>query len=98
MDPSKPAGESANDIVLKRILERECTYRTRTTVLNANKKTFEGVLKTVEIVNADQKEKIEKASKATLATPVSVRKEKVPLHRLMKEKIHGTLKIFTQVF
>lgn len=91
MEPSKPAGESANDSVLKRILERECSYRTRTTVLNS-KKTFEGVLKTVEIVNADQKEKIEKASKATtLATPVSARKEQVPLSRLMKDKIHGTI-------
>lgn len=98
-ESQKAAGEtasatttSASDSAIKRILDRECTYRNRTTVLNANKKTFENVLKMIEVVNAETKEKIEKASKATLLAPAGpVRKEQLPLSRLVKEKIHGKL-------
>ncbi|KAF1317998.1 Parafibromin-like protein, partial [Globisporangium splendens] len=77
--------------VIKRILDRECTFRNRTTVLNASKKTFENVLKMIEVVNAETKEKIEKASKTSLLAPTSVvRKEQLPLSRMVKEKIPGT--------
>lgn len=86
--PSKPA-ESAGDSAIKRVLAKERVFRNRTTVLDAPSKTFEGVLKTVELVNAETKERIEKASKAALIAPVTARKEQLPLHRLMKEKIHG---------
>lgn len=97
-ESQKTAGEttsanpatSASDSAIKRILERECTFRNRTSVLNANKKTFENVLKLIDLVNAETKEKIEKASKATLLAPTSnVRKEQLPLSQLVKDKIPG---------
>ncbi|TDH70009.1 hypothetical protein CCR75_006773 [Bremia lactucae] len=93
--PRLPLGEShkipeAND-VLKTILDRESMTRTRTTVLEAHKTTFESVLKTLEVVNAETKEKIEKASKASaLEATTTTRKEQLPLHRLVKEKLLGT--------
>ncbi|DBA04417.1 TPA: hypothetical protein N0F65_010013 [Lagenidium giganteum] len=92
LHPNQGSSEapSTADLAIKRILDKEFTLRNRTTVLNASKKTFENVLKTVELVNAETKEKIEKASKAALLAPVTARKEQVPLSRLMKEKIHGT--------
>lgn len=86
------AATSASDSAIKRILDRECTFRNRTSVLNANKKTFENVLKLIDLVNAETKEKIEKASKATLLAPTNnVRKEQLPLSRLVKDKIPGAL-------
>ncbi|KAE9301215.1 hypothetical protein PF001_g14546 [Phytophthora fragariae] len=76
---------------MKRIADKEYANRTRTTVLDAHKTKFDNVLKTLELVNAETKEKIEKASKASarLAT-TTTRKEQLPLHRLVKEKIQGT--------
>ncbi|GLE00014.1 hypothetical protein PINS_up008741 [Pythium insidiosum] len=78
------------DLEFKRVLEKEYTHRNRTTVLNATKKAFDHVLKSVETANAETKEKIEKASKAALLAPATARKEVVPLSKLVQTKIHGT--------
>lgn len=76
---------------MKRIADKEHANRTRTTVLDAHKTKFDNVLKTLELVNAETKEKIEKASKASaLLATTTTRKEQLPLHRLVKEKIQGT--------
>ncbi|POM60205.1 Parafibromin-like protein [Phytophthora palmivora] len=76
---------------IKRIRDKEYVNRTRTTVLDAHKTKFENVIKTLELVNAETKEKIEKASKAsTLLATTTARKEQLPLHRLVKDKILGT--------
>ncbi|EGZ17518.1 hypothetical protein PHYSODRAFT_498403 [Phytophthora sojae] len=76
---------------MKRITDKECVNRTRTTVLDAHKTKFDNVVKTLELVNAETKEKIEKASKASaLLATTTARKEQLPLHRLVKEKILGT--------
>ncbi|KAI9992876.1 hypothetical protein PInf_014811 [Phytophthora infestans] len=83
--------ELKQDEQMKRITDREYVNRTRTTVLDAHKTKFENVVKTLELVNAETKEKIEKASKASaLLATTTVRKEQLPLHRLVKEKILGT--------
>lgn len=79
------------DDQMKRIRNREYVNRTRTTVLDAHKTKFDSVIKTLELVNAETKEKIEKASKATaLLATTTMRKEQLPLHRLVKERILGT--------
>ncbi|RLN49045.1 hypothetical protein BBJ29_006212 [Phytophthora kernoviae] len=87
----KNSEDAAMDAVMKRITDKEYVNRTRTTVLDAHKTKFENVVKTLELVNAETKEKIEKASKASaLLATTTVRKEQLPLHRLVKEKILGT--------
>ncbi|RLN85291.1 hypothetical protein BBJ28_00002747, partial [Nothophytophthora sp. Chile5] len=84
-------GSGTGDTVMKRITEKEAVVRNRTTILDAHKTTFENVLKTLELVNAETKEKIEKASKASsLLAPTNARKEQLPLHRLVKERFLGT--------
>ncbi|RLN65282.1 hypothetical protein BBJ28_00003447, partial [Nothophytophthora sp. Chile5] len=84
-------GSGTGDVVMKRITEKEAAVRNRTTILDAHKTTFENVLKTLELVNAETKEKIEKASKASsLLAPTNARKEQLPLHRLVKERFLGT--------
>ncbi|KAK1941363.1 Protein CDC73 [Phytophthora citrophthora] len=76
---------------MKRITDKEYVHRSRTTVLDAHKTKFDNVVKTLELVNAETKEKIEKASKASaLLATTTARKEQLPLHRLVKEKILGT--------
>ncbi|OWY98521.1 Parafibromin [Phytophthora megakarya] len=76
---------------MKRVTDKEYVNRSRTTVLDAHKTKFDNVIKTLELVNAETKEKIEKASKAsTLLATTTARKEQLPLHRLVKEKILGT--------
>jgi len=76
---------------MKRIAAKEYATRSRTTVLDAHKTKFDNVIKTLELVNAETKEKIEKASKqSALLTSTAARKEQLPLHRLVKEKFHGT--------
>ncbi|KAG7395800.1 accessory factor associated with RNA polymerase II [Phytophthora boehmeriae] len=87
----KSSEEAAMDAVMKRITDKEYVNRSRTTVLDAHKTKFDNVVKTLELVNAETKEKIEKASKAsTLLATTTARKEQLPLHRLVKEKILGT--------
>ncbi|KAG3008008.1 hypothetical protein PC123_g16502 [Phytophthora cactorum] len=87
----KTPQELKQDEQMKRITDRECVNRTRTTVLDAHKTKFDNVVKTLELVNAETKEKIEKASKASaLMATTTARKEQLPLHRLVKEKILGT--------
>ncbi|KAG7377448.1 accessory factor associated with RNA polymerase II [Phytophthora pseudosyringae] len=87
----KTPEETRGDDQVKRITDKEYVNKTRTTVLDAHKTKFDNVLKTLELVNAETKEKIEKASKAsTLLSTTTVRKEQLPLHRLVKEKILGT--------
>jgi hypothetical protein len=81
--------ESAGDSAIKRVLAKEHVFRNRTTMLDASTKTFENVLKTVELVNAETKERIEKAAKSSAIAPVTARKEQLPLHRLMKDKMLG---------
>ncbi|KAG6617929.1 parafibromin-like protein [Phytophthora cinnamomi] len=76
---------------MRRIADKEYAHRSRTTVLDAHKTKFDNVAKTLELVNAETKEKIEKASKASaLLASTTARKEQLPLHRLVKEKILGT--------
>ncbi|EGZ11484.1 hypothetical protein PHYSODRAFT_336015 [Phytophthora sojae] len=76
---------------IKRITDKEYVNRTRTTVLDAHKTKFDNVAKTLELVNAETKEKIEKATKASaLLATTTARKEQMPLHRMVKEKILGT--------
>ncbi|CEG37241.1 RNA polymerase II assessory factor Cdc73p [Plasmopara halstedii] len=83
--------QEGDDDRMKKILDREYVNRTRTTVLDAQKTKFDSVIKTLELVNAETKEKIEKASKATaLMATTTTKKEQLPLHRLVKERISGT--------
>lgn len=86
----KSPEDAEADAVMKRIRDKEYVNRDRTSVLDAHKTKFDNVVKTLELVNAETKEKIEKASKASLLATTTARKEQLPLHRLVKEKILGT--------
>nr|CCA17597.1 parafibrominlike protein putative [Albugo laibachii Nc14] len=77
------------DQVMQGISAKEQTFRNRTNIMNAPTKTFENVLKIVEAVNAEIKERLEKASKASLIAPTT-RHEQVPLSVTMRERIKGT--------
>ncbi|KAI9913496.1 hypothetical protein PsorP6_006509 [Peronosclerospora sorghi] len=88
--PDKTPDQVEADAVMKRISDKEYVMRTRTSVLNAHKTKFENVVKTLELVNAETKEKIEKATKASaLVATTTVKKELLPMHRLIKEKLMG---------
>ncbi|GMG16437.1 unnamed protein product [Phytophthora fragariaefolia] len=87
----KTPAELQQEAQMRRIAAKECAQRSRTSVLDAHRTTFENVAKTLELVNAETKEKIEKASKASaLLAATTARKEQLPLHRLVKDKILGT--------
>ncbi|CAH0474148.1 unnamed protein product [Peronospora belbahrii] len=75
---------------MKRIMDKEYVIKTRTTVLDAHTTKFDNVMKLLELVNAETKEKIEKATKASLVATTITKKEQLPMHRLVKEKILGT--------
>ncbi|GMF37883.1 unnamed protein product [Phytophthora lilii] len=87
----KTPEELEAEAAMKRIADKEYVNRSRTTVLDAHKTKFDNVVKTLELVNAETKEKIEKASKASaLLATTTAKKQQLPLHRLVKEKILGT--------
>ncbi|CAI5735469.1 unnamed protein product [Hyaloperonospora brassicae] len=90
--------ETATLLQLKRLLEKEYVLRTRVTMLDAHKTTFDNVVKLLELVNAEAKDKMEKAATkaaaaagaGTSSTATSTRREQLPMHRLVKEKLLGT--------
>uniref|UniRef100_A0AAV1T035 Parafibromin n=1 Tax=Peronospora matthiolae TaxID=2874970 RepID=A0AAV1T035_9STRA len=89
----KPMG--ASETQLKRLLAKEYVLRTRVTMLDAHRTTFDNVVKLLELVNAETKEKIEKAatkaaSAEAMPAATSTRREQLPMHRLVKEKLLGT--------
>ncbi|CAI5733973.1 unnamed protein product [Peronospora destructor] len=61
----KTLSQMETEAKMKRMMDKEYVIRTRTTVLDAHKTKFDNVIQTLELVNAETKEKIEKATKAS---------------------------------